>query len=268
MTVSLRPPESVIPVPTGPCAAVPGLRHVGVVVVMHVVVHEHPARVRVGDRADRRCSGRPRSAGPAGHRRSGCWCRSRPGCCRTREFSMTMAPAGVGPGVAEGAVLHPRVVDRHVAHLQAGADVHAGVVEVARVELVPEAGSLRVGGEDAVLRSGFLVAEVGRGRREVAPGVAVQADLAGVGAAVPPHLVAAVVGTAEEVADGEVLDADAVGLPDQDAVATGCLARLRPSRPNCWALGSAAARAEPGLVPSTTTPERFIPRRCRFGLVM
>ena len=38
--------------------------------------------------------------------------------------------------------------------------------------------------------------------------------------------------------------------------------------PNCWALGSALHGDDPALVPSTTTPERFMPRTCRFALVM
>ena len=85
--------------------------------------------------------------------------------------------AGVGARVAERAVFHPGVVDRDVAHLEAGTHVHAGVVEVARVDVGPLGGALRVRREDAVLRGRVLGAEERRGRGEVAARVPVQADL-------------------------------------------------------------------------------------------
>jgi len=49
MTVSLRAPVTVIPVADRSGPRGPDLGDVGVVVVVHVVVHEHPAGVGVGD---------------------------------------------------------------------------------------------------------------------------------------------------------------------------------------------------------------------------
>ena len=73
----------------------PRPRDVGVVVVMDLVVDEHPAGVRVRDRA---YAGRDRlRPAVAGCRRSGCWCRNRPGCCRTREFSISIQPPEFEP---------------------------------------------------------------------------------------------------------------------------------------------------------------------------
>ena len=157
-------------------------------------------------------------------------------------------PTGVGARVAERAVFHPRVVDRDVAHLEARADVHAGVVEVARVDLVPRARSLGVGGEDPVGRGAALPAEIGGCGRQVAARVAVQADRAAVGAAVPPDPVARLACTPEEIAGCEVLDAHVVRLRDQDpvtsvrlAVGPDCpevlLARIRAARTRRAGLG-------------------------------
>ena len=75
-----------------------------------------------------------------------------------------------------------------------------------------------VAGEDAVLGGAGLVLVEGAGRREVGTGVAIAADLAAVGAPVPPHPVAGVIGTTEEVAGREVLDRDVGCLVDLDAI--------------------------------------------------
>ena len=77
--------RSTTPVPTGPAPADAGPGHVRVVVVVDVVVHEDPARDRVGDRAACRRPGSGRPAARGRRRCSGCWCRSRPCCGRTRS---------------------------------------------------------------------------------------------------------------------------------------------------------------------------------------
>src|SRR5262249_42446657 len=102
---------------------------------------------------------------------------------------------------------------------QAGAYVDARVVHVAAVQLGQQGRARRVAGEDAVLGGGGLVAEECRGGGQVAAPVAGQADLARVGSAVPPDLVAGRAGAREEVADRQILHADVAGLPDEDAVA-------------------------------------------------
>ena len=107
----------------------------------------------------------------------------------------------------------------------------------------------RVAGEDAVLGGGGLVAEERRGGGQVAAPVADQADLARIGAAVPPELVARRAGAREEVADRQVLHADAAGLPDQDAVAADRGA-LGPGPPVVLGrrIRTARRRAGPGTV--------------------
>src|SRR6185437_10697506 len=59
---------------------------------------------------------------------------------------------------------------------------------------------------------------------EVAAPVALHPDLAGALTAVPPDLEARRGGAAEEVADGEVLDIDVVGLVRDDAVSADRIA--------------------------------------------
>ena len=133
-------------------------------------------------------------------------------------------PARVGARVADRVVLDPGVVDGDVAHLVAGPDVLARVTEVAGVGLIPRGRSRGVRREDAVLGGGVLVVIERRGRRQVAALVAVQADGAAVGPAVPPDLVARVTRTGEEVAGGQVVDGHPVRLPDDDPVAAHRLA--------------------------------------------
>ena len=41
-----------------------------------------------------------------------------------------------------------------------------------------------------------------------------------------------------------------------------------PARPKFWAEPLLLQTADPGLVPSTMTVLRFMPRMCRFGVVM
>src|ERR1035441_1315834 len=116
------------------------------------------------------------------------------------------------------------MVDGDVAHLLARPDVLPRVVEVAGVGLVPGGRARRVRGEDAVLGRGGLVSVVSGGRRQVAALVAMEADLGAVGPAVPPDLVAGIAAAAEEVAGGEVVDGDIVGLPHHDPIAPDGLA--------------------------------------------
>ena len=105
--------------------------------------------------------------------------------------------AGVRARVTERVVLHPHVVQDHVAPPQAGAHVDARVVHVAGVQMGQPGRACRVAGEDAVFGGGGLVAEERGGGGQVAAPVAGQADLARVGAAVPPDLVAGRAGADE-----------------------------------------------------------------------
>ena len=108
---------------------------------------------------------------------------------------------------------------------------------------------------------------VRRRRREVRARVAVQPGRAAPVAAVEPDLVAAAAGT-QEVADGEVLDAHAVGLEHLDAVATGGGSRRSASDPGPARRDPTRTAAEPGRVPSTTTWLRSMPRTWMPGFVI
>ena len=114
-----------------------------------------------------------------------------------------------------------------------------------------------VGGEDPVGAGGGVGAAVeGRGRREEVAAERSHADLAAAVTAVEPDLVAALAAAREEVAGGEVLHRDAVGLEDLDPVA----AQARRG-PKSWSPAADEHFGEPGLVPSTTTRLRSRPRR-------
>src|SRR5581483_8867564 len=128
------------------------------------------------------------------------------------------APARVRARVAERAELGPVVAHELVADPPAGADVVAGVGEVARVVVGPDAGAAGVAREEPVLGGGLVVLEERGGRVQVAAPERAEADLAAAVAAVPPDLVAGVPAAGEEVAGRQVLDAHAAGLPDDDAV--------------------------------------------------
>ena len=196
--------------------------HVGVVVVVHVVVGEHPAVLDAGDgRLD---------AGRAG------------AVLRRRVVAVLavgvkpilvvvelgvldqQATAGVGARVADRVELRVGLIHRLIADLPAGPDVVARVVEVGRVGLVPGSAT-PVAREDAVGRGRLLRLEVGAGSGQKATREAVAADPAAVVAAVPPDLVTGGLGAAQEVACGEVLDRDVWRLVDHQAVETGGLAR-------------------------------------------
>src|SRR5262249_57844362 len=101
--------------------------------------------------------------------------------------------------------------------------------------------SSRVAREDPVLCVRLVGArEVGRGGREVPAEVGPEADLARLESAIPPDLVAAPIRATEEVARGEVLDRDAVGLEDDDAIAPGRIAaRIERTRVLVVRLGGA-----------------------------
>ena len=146
--------------------------------------------------------------------------------------------AGVGPRVAECVELAMGAGDRLVAPLLAGADVVAGVAEVAGVRLRPRAPG-PVAREDPVLRRG-VVGLVERARRaQIRAVVTVASDLAAAVAAVPPDLVARVALAAEEIAGGEILDPHIGGLPHHDPVESSCAA-LAVRTEVLVALGSAA----------------------------
>src|SRR5207302_1787307 len=104
---------------------------VGVVVVVHVVVHEHPAGVGVGDGADPVVG-----AGPVLRRRVvavlavGVEAVLVAVELRVLDDELT---AGVRARVPQRVVLGPGVIDGLVALLLAGTDVQARVVEVAGV---------------------------------------------------------------------------------------------------------------------------------------
>src|SRR5581483_1875082 len=139
------------------------------------------------------------------------------------------AAARVGAGVAEGVMFRPDVVENLVALPAARADVEARVVEIAGVSDVPRA-AVPVAREDPVLRGAAFAVDVRARGGQVGAPVVVAADLAGVGPAVPPDLVAGVaaaVGGTEEVAGGEVPDRDIACPPALDAVATEPLATRR-----------------------------------------
>jgi hypothetical protein len=219
-----------------------------VVVVVDVVVHHHPARGGAGDRAG------PAARAPAVLRSGRI---PDDGGVGVQAVLVVVelgvldddGPAGVGAGVPERVVLHPHVVQRHVAPPQAGAHVRARVVHVAGVELVPAGRAGRVAREDAVLGGGALVAEERRGGGEVAAPVPGQADRAGLGSAVPPDLVARRSRARQEVADREVFDAHVVRLPHQDPVAAD-RGSVRPGRPVVLSRrpGTARRRSWPGAV--------------------
>ena len=213
-------------------------RNVRVVVVVDEVVHEHPARMGVGDRA-------------GGAVRTGAVLRRGPVVVvlavgvepvlvlvelRVLDHQL---PARVRAGVAERVVLRPAVVQGLVAHLLAGPDVVAGVVEVRDVGLIPRAAA-PVAGEDPVARRGRLVAEVGAGRAQVVAIEPPPADLPAAVSPVPPDLVAGLARPGQEVAGGEVLDRDVVGLPDHDPV------EPRTAWPEVLIAGARAARRGAG----------------------
>src|SRR5215470_12263626 len=113
------------------------------------------------------------------------------------------------------------MVERGVAHSLARADVVGGVGHVARVGLLDHARAPRIAYEDPVLgqvRALQVGRPVHRGGAQVGAGVGAHADLAAAVTAVPPDLVAVPAGPGQVVADGEVLDGDPAGLPDDDAV--------------------------------------------------
>jgi len=175
ITVSLRAPLSDSPTPSGRGTGLAHLGHVGVVVVVDVVVHQHPARMGVGDRADavvRTC---------AVLRRRGIVVLAVgvEAVLVVVEFRVLdhQLAAGVGPGVAECVELGVGPVDRLVAPLLAGADVVAGVGEVAGVRLEPAAPGPGAR-KDPVVRRG-VVRPVERARRaQVRADVPVATDLA------------------------------------------------------------------------------------------
>src|SRR5439155_21491697 len=122
--------------------------HVGVVVVVHEVVAEHRARAGPGRPG---LSGRTRTV--LGRRGVVVVqaVRDQAGAVPVDLRALDdQVPAGVRPGVPEGAVLHVRIGDHHVA-VGAGADVVRGVAHVAGVGVDQRARSIRVAGEDAVL---------------------------------------------------------------------------------------------------------------------
>ncbi len=204
--------------PDGTGGGIARFWRVAVVVVVHVVVDEDPARVRVGDGAGATVGavpvlGRRRVAGDLGVGVDAILV-----VVELRVLDDDRA-ARIGARVAERVVLHPGVVDRDVAHLVAGTHVHARVVHVGPVDLVPARRALRVGREDPVLGRRRLVAEVGGRAGQVGARVPGQTDLPRPIASVPPHLVPRVARAAEEVAGREVLDAHVVRLPHHDPVA-------------------------------------------------
>src|SRR3954469_9284490 len=189
------------------------LRHVGVVVVVHVVVAPDLARSGAGwaDAVLRRR--RVVVVLRVGH-----------------DAALVVVPLTVGddevttrvrPAVAERAVLGPWMVKHRVA-VRARADVVGRVVHVARVGLVDAPRAFGVGHEDAVRAGRITRLPVRRRRGEVVAPVGAHADLAAAVAAVPPDLVA----LAEEVAGGEVLDVRAVDLVYDDAAAPARPAEL------------------------------------------
>ena len=216
----------------------PGTRHVRVVVVVNVVVSEERARP-------------VRAAGAQAQ----LWRRGivvvlavgdDPGLVVVPlgVLDDQMAP-GVGPGVAERAVLRMGV-GKHLVAVTAGPDVIARIVHVAGVGVRERSWAPAVAREDPV-RGGRLAGRVvSRGRVEVsAPERARDAPAAAV-SEVEPDLVAGAALTLEEVAGGQVLDAHARCLEHLDPVATvGLTAHVRSevligrraAAPRCARLG-------------------------------
>src|SRR5947209_3298735 len=148
----------------------------------------------------------------------------------------------IGSGETERAVLTVAVPDDRVA-VGAGADVVSRVRHVRCIAVIDHAGSARVAGEDPVVPVGRVDAtRVRRGGGDVVAPPRTHADLARSVATVPPDLVAlGAAAVSEEVADGQVLDVDAVGLEGLDAVTTDARHLLvlatRGARP-CAGLGA------------------------------
>src|SRR5947209_5171276 len=110
-----------------------------------------------------------------------------------------------------------------VTPLLAGADVVAGVAEVAGVRPGPRAPG-PVAREDPVLRRS-VVGPVGLGRCGSLRAVgAVASDLRAAVPAVPPDLVASIALAAQEIAGGEILNPHVGALPHHDPVESSCAA--------------------------------------------
>ena len=157
-------------------------------------------------------------------------------------------PARVRARVSEIAVLGVSAVEDGVA-VWAGADVEGRVGLVVRVDLRVEARPERVGREDPVGGEWLFVAfVVGGGRRQVGAPPGSDFRFAAAVAAVEPDLIAATAAAGEEVAGGQVLDADAIGLEHVEAVAPGWLA-FGVERPEVLVAGDRTALRCFGLGP-------------------
>src|SRR5439155_11469920 len=145
------------------------------------------------------------------------------------------APARVGAGEAERAVLGMGVVEERVA-VRARTDVIGRIAHVRRVAVDDAPGAVGVAYEDAVVAERRLDAVgIGRCRGDVVAPPGADADLARAVAAVPPDLVAlATVRAGQVVADSEVLDVDPVGLVDVDPVAPVGCELLVGGAPRAW----------------------------------
>src|ERR1700738_3869456 len=129
--------------------------------------------------------------------------------------------SGVRAGVSEGRILGVRVGDQGVA-VGTRADVVARVGHVAGVRVGDDAGTARIAREDPVpgSRGAGACVEGARGG-EIRAAEGSEIHVATAVTTVEPDLVPAAAPAVEEVAHGEVLDRDAVGLEELDAVAPG-----------------------------------------------
>ncbi len=262
MTVSLRPPDTVMPVPIGPGRRRSRRGRVGVVVVVDVVVDEHPARVGVGDRADAvvRAVTVLRRRGVAAH----LGVRVQPVLVVVELRVLDDdGPTRVRPRVAECVVLHPGVVDRDVAHLLAGAHVHARVVHVVGVELVPTARALGVRGEHPVAAGGVerVVRSTSQsGRCRCSPSCRSCRSRRRRSTRSRCRRRRNPVRKLQTVRFSiSTLLAFHTTMPCDDPPAS----RRAAVAPRSWSASGRSAEqvGEPGLVPSTITVLRFIPRR-------
>ena len=259
MTVSLRPPLSDMPTPSGVEPAWPDRGHVRVVVVVHVVVHEHPARVRVGDRADAVV----RAGAVLGRRVIAVLAVGVEAILVLVELGVLdhELATGVGPRVAERVELGVGLVHRLVALLLAGTDVVAGVAEVAGVRLKPRAAT-PVAREDPVLRrrsrsacrrcswrSGTSRSSRGRRSCRCRSPPFHQTSLPRSRPVPPRKLQAVRFWTQTSLAFHTMIPLSALSGPPL------------PCGPKFWVARCPAAGCDPDLVPSTITVLRFIPRR-------
>ena len=157
------------------------------------------------------------------------------------------ATARVRARVAERIELRPGAADRLVARLLAGADVKAGVVEVAGVDLIPST-SAPIAREDSVPRGVPRAAVVRARGGQVCALEAPSSDLAAAVAAVPPDLVACIASAAEEITRGQVLHPNVVCLPDHDAVEPEPSPPARRAKVLRGGIAAASRRAGPGSV--------------------